>query len=370
MKDKQSTFIIISPGFAKDEKDSTCLPLQQNLIRAINRNYPSVNIIILALQHPAVPSKYDWYENKVIAFGRRSKGKISTLLLWRKVWLCIKKLHKENNVKGLFSFWAGECALIGNRFGKKYGIKHYCWILGQDAKKENKYANRLRQNPEELIALSDFIAEEFYKNHYAIPLHIIPPGIDTTQFLKDEPERNIDVLAAGSLISLKQYEIFISIVFKLKKIFPGIKAALCGKGPEEKKLKKLISSFDLEDNIFLLGEKPHAEVLAMMQQTKIFIHPSSYEGFGVVCIEALYASAHVISFCKPMYEPIENWHIVKNEDEMLHKALDLLQNDNLEYTSVMPFSIDDCAKKIMQLFNYNRTDFFNPSVHASDYQKY
>jgi len=350
MKNAQPTFIIISPGFAKDETDSTCLPLQQNLVKAINKNFPSIKVIILALQYPFAQAEYDWYGNKIISFGSRSKGKLFTLFLWRKIWLCLKKLHRENNVKGLLSFWVGEGASIGKHFGKKYAIKHYCWILGQDAKKGNKHARRMRSNPEELVALSDFIANEFYKNYHVFPSHIIPPGVEPMQFLKDVPERDIDILGAGSLIRLKQYENFINVVFKLKAAFPLIKVMLCGKGSEEQKLKKMIHAFSLEDNISLIGEISHNEVLAMMQRTKIFLHPSNYEGFGVVCIEALFAGAHVISFCKPMNNNIEHWHIVNNESEMLAKSAEILQGNNIEYRTVMFGSMDDCAKKIVTLF--------------------
>jgi len=43
----------------------------------------------------------------------------------------------------LLSFWYGECALVGKKFADKYSIKHYCWMWGQDAKKENKYVGQL-----------------------------------------------------------------------------------------------------------------------------------------------------------------------------------------------------------------------------------
>ena len=36
-KDKK-TLVILTPGFPKDEADSTCLPMQQQLIRALKVN--------------------------------------------------------------------------------------------------------------------------------------------------------------------------------------------------------------------------------------------------------------------------------------------------------------------------------------------
>jgi hypothetical protein len=88
----------------------------------------------------------------------------------------------SNKITGLLSFWCNECAWIGKHFGDKHGIKHYCWVLGQDAKKENKYPRRLRPGPEELVALSDFLQDEFERNHAIRPLHMIPPGIDKSSF--------------------------------------------------------------------------------------------------------------------------------------------------------------------------------------------
>jgi glycosyltransferase involved in cell wall biosynthesis len=350
MKDMQPTFIIISPGFAKDELDSTCLPLQQNLIKSINKNFPSVKIIIVALQYPLTQSEYFWNGNKVITFGGRTKGKLHTLLLWRKLWQCLKKLKKENNVQGLLSFWAAECALVGSRFGKKCNIKHRCWILGQDAKKENKHIRRMKPAPEELISLSDFITEEFYKNHGIRPAHIVSPGIEPSQFVNNMQEKNIDVIGVGSLIPLKQYQIFIRIIAALKEKYPLINAVISGKGPEENKLKGLISFYKLEKNISLIGEISHEEVLMIMQRAKVFLHPSNYEGFGVVCIEALYAGAQVVSFSKPMKEEIKHWHIVTNEIEMLGQTLQLLQQQDIKRNPVLFNSMDDCAAKMVKLF--------------------
>jgi len=46
MKDKQ-TLIILSPGFAANEEDTTCLPAQQSFILTLKKNFPSLNIIVI-----------------------------------------------------------------------------------------------------------------------------------------------------------------------------------------------------------------------------------------------------------------------------------------------------------------------------------
>ena len=107
----------------------------------------------------------------------------------------------------------------------------------------------------------------------------------------------------------------------------------------------------MQSNILLAGELPHAEVLHTMQRAKIFLHPSSYEGFVIVCIEALCAGADVISFVRPMHTELENWHIVKSKEEMIQKGISILQDQTKEYKSTVPYTIEETAQKMSALFS-------------------
>jgi glycosyltransferase involved in cell wall biosynthesis len=350
MNNEKKTFIILSPGFPENEADSTCLPLQQSFILSLKELYPQLEIIILSFQHPYHKIKYKWFGMEVIPFSGRNRGGLTRLLLRKKINATLDELHKTKKITGLFSFWCNECAWIGKHFGDKHGIKHCCWILGQDAKKENKYPGRLGPKPEELVALSDFLRDEFEKNHGIRPFNLVPPGIDTRQFQPLPTEKDIDILAAGSLIPLKQYDIFLQVVAEVKKQIPSVKAALIGEGPERMKLQALIKTLGLQSNMSLTGEVPHKDVLQWMTRSKIFLHTSSYEGFGVVCIEALHAGAQVISFVKPMYSAIQNWQIAGNKEDMVHKTLNILKNPATEYFRVTPYTIEDSVNKMMGLF--------------------
>ncbi len=117
-------------------------------------------------------------------------------------------------------------------------------------------------------------------------------------------------------------------------------------------MQQKISAFNLEENITMRGEVSHADVLELMQQTKIFLHPSSYEGFSMVCLEALYAGCHVISFCKPMKRDFSQWHIVKNKNEMVDKTLKILLSPGTKYERIFPYSIQQTTASLMKLFGY------------------
>jgi glycosyltransferase involved in cell wall biosynthesis len=353
MANKPDTLIILTPGFPENEADSTCIPPQQVFVKALKQNNPQLNIIVLTFHYPFFSSRYQWNDIDVVSFGGEKKGRIYRKMIGLLVWAELKKINKEYHVIGLLSFWMGQCAFIGSWFAEKYNLKHYCWILGQDAKEGNKYVNRLNPKGRSLIALSDFIAAEFYKNYGIFPNHLIPVGIDTSLFAEIIPEKDLDILGAGSFIPLKQYDVFIEVIKLLKKDFPAIKACICGDGPEMTHLRTMIDVMDLEDNIKLLGRQTHAEVLALMQRSKVFLHPSNYEGFGAVCLEALYAGAQVVSFVKPMDATIQNWHIAQDKEAMLQMLTEILQNPNTEHQPILPYSIHDNASAAMKLFDYN-----------------
>jgi glycosyltransferase involved in cell wall biosynthesis len=345
----EGTFIILTPGFAATENDSTCLPMQQSLIRTLNEIFPHLKIVVLSFQYPYRVDNYQWYGARVHSFNGRNKGGIARLLLRKKIGARLQQLHRSETIVGLFSFWYGECAAVGKKFGAAHNIKHFSWLLGQDARKGNKYPGRVPPNANELIALSDFIQFEFEKNFGIKPAYVIPPAINSKHQPLGTLRKEFDILAVGSLIPLKQYSLLIPVISQIKKHIPTVKAVVIGKGPEKKKLEDLAAKAGLEDNLQFIGELPHGEVGKMMQKATVFLHPSSYEGFGVVCLEALYAGMQVISFVQPMRRHIENWNRVENAEDMAKKTIDLLRTPHSSSPQLV-YSMENTARNLMKLY--------------------
>lgn len=347
----RKTLVIVTPGFPKDDADSTCMPDRQIFVRVLKETYPDVNIVVLAFQYPYDAREYHWNGIKIIALGGKNKSGLYRRMTWLHARRELKKIHSEYNVIGLLSFWLDECAFIADSFANKFKLKHYIWLLGQDARPGNKYVYRIMPNGENLIALSDYLVNEFNKNYGIIPQHLVPGAVDITLFKTSPTERDIDVLGVGSLIPLKQFELFIETVKFLKNHLPDIKAVICGKGPEMQKLKDRAGSYQLEKNITFKGELTHPEVLEHMQRSKILLHPSKYEGFSTVLLEALYAGAHVVSFFKPMEASFLHHHIVDSADEMNDKVLSLLNNTDRGHEPVLINEMTQMAESIMSLFD-------------------
>lgn len=350
MNNPSKTLIILSPGFPADEEDSTCLPAQQEFLLALKRKFPETNIIVLAFQYPAKALEYTWNGIKIFSFNGRNRGKIYRRLLWRKIGQRLDELINEENIIGILNFWYGETALVANRFSMKYKLTHFCWILGQDARTGNNYIRKTALKPEQLIALSDFLADEMERNYGIRPAHIIENSVSPEIINQLNRDRDIDILGVGSLIVLKQFEIFIECLSAIKNEFPFIRARICGEGPERLSLLEKIKTSGLENHIFLAGELSHEEVMGWMRRSKILLHPSSYEGFSSVCLEALACGTEVISFTKPMHRNSNGWHNVSSKTEMIQVIRERLMDKNQPAIEV-PFVSDDAACKMMELFS-------------------
>ena len=351
MTNKQKpVLVILTPGFPASEADSTCLPMQQQFVRKCHETYPDVELIVLSFQYPYHETPYQWSGVRVMPFNGRNQGGFRRLILRWKLSAALHRIHKTSRVIGLLSFWYGECAVIGKKFGDRFQLKHFCWILGQDARKGNKYPRRMPLPGNELIALSDFLQRDFFLNHGVKPFSVIQPGIDVVK--AGSRERDIEILGVGSLIPLKQYDLFIKIVAEICLELPELKVVIAGEGPERERLQRLIEDMGLHQTILLAGVLPYGQVLELMQRSRVLLHPSLYEGFSGACLEALASGAQVISFCKPMNFNIHRWHIVDSKEKMVQQALHILKMTEASFEPIIPFTMGNTVSKIMSLYNY------------------
>lgn len=346
------TLVVISPGFPKDEHDSTCLPAQQVFFKTFRKQYPRLNIVVLALHYPYTTQTYRWNGIDVIPFNGRRYGRWARPLLWYMATRQLRRLSANPHRFQILSLWCAETALIAARFSRRVGVRYWSWILGQDARPGNFLVPWIKPDPRRLIALSDFLADTFEQNHGIRPHHIVPNALDYTLFHKHPPPaRTIDMLGVGSLIPLKRFEIFLDIVSHLKQTFPNIRAVLCGKGPEEKRLRRIARELNLGQNVTFCGEYTHQDTLKMMLSSKILVHPSVYEGYSTACLEALYAGCEVISFTRAENADIPQWHVVNSSDEML-ATCEALLHAAFNSCPVKVHAVEDTTRMMGNLLGY------------------
>ncbi|MDW8034381.1 MAG: glycosyltransferase family 4 protein [Nitrososphaerota archaeon] len=140
--------------------------------------------------------------------------------------------------------------------------------------------------PGKHIAVSQVTRRNLKK--MGVNAYLVPNGIDfeRIQQVKASSESS-DIIFAGRLIKEKNVDVLIESVKLIKKKNMEVKCIIIGDGPERKRLEELVEKLELKRNIFFKGFlKDHDEVVSYMKASKVFVLPSTREGFGIAALEA------------------------------------------------------------------------------------
>ena len=130
---------------------------------------------------------------------------------------------------------------------------------------------------------------------------VLPIGIDTDEIDSVLPaETRSDLLFAGRLIREKHVDVLVDAVGILRQTVPGIRCLIIGDGPERINLEEKVRSMDLSENVLFTGSLPRSEdVIALMKSSRVFVLPSTREGFGISALEALASGLPVVTIDHP-----------------------------------------------------------------------
>ena len=113
------------------------------------------------------------------------------------------------------------------------------------------------------------------------------------------PEQS-DIIFVGRLIKEKNADLLVKAVALVLPEYPELRVLLIGEGPEEKKIQDMIRQKNLEDVIQLHGfYDNHDDLIAALKSSKIFVLPSTREGFGISALEALACGLPVVTIDHP-----------------------------------------------------------------------
>ncbi len=339
--------VFLTPGFAASENDSVTIPALQIYLMALRKDLPQVKLTLITFQYPFTNKKHNWNGIDIIPLngGNKKSRKIAT---WYRSYRLLKKIHSETPFTVIHSFWIGECSLIGQFFATRKNITHIVTAMGQDVFK-NKYVKFINEKRSKLVTLSENHQTELYKN-YGLRSDIIPWGIDTNSFPKIKDVK-IDILGVGSLNNIKNYPFFIDVIKKVVEKKPNLKVEIIGGGNESSKIRSLIKSHNLNENITLTGELSRDSVLQKMSMSKILLHTSKYESFGYVFSEALYSGMQIVSFDVGASQKLPEWKVCNSEESFVANCLNLLNDENSERKRILLSDIDFTLKAYLILYH-------------------
>ena len=95
----------------------------------------------------------------------------------------------------------------------------------------------------------------------------------------------------------------------------GARLGIIGKGVAEveRELKTLVKTEGLEKNIHLLGYLEEEKAFAVIKSSRVFVFPSSEEGFGIAPLEAQALGLPVVAWNLPVFEEVFPQGMVKVE---------------------------------------------------------
>jgi glycosyltransferase involved in cell wall biosynthesis len=326
MSNKLRHLLILTPGFPENEADTTCLPYLQQFILSYKKLHPALKITILSLHHPFDKSSYQWHGMNVDCMMGKNKAGVNRLMTIYRAYKKGLTIHKQERIDAVLSIWVTDAALAAKHIARKIGAPFFAWAWGQEVKPGNKYMKLVNPDEQQLAVMSDYQNEILYRSYGKRAKYVIPNGIIEEAFPElNIAERKIDVLAVGSLIPLKQYHLFIELVRWLRENGrPNIKAVLAGDGVLKNELIALQHQYQLENNLEITGAVAHQHIFELMNNAKVFVHPSNYEGHSTVMLEALYSGCKVVSFMPMSSTGIDNFTQCADIDEMKRVAIKLL----------------------------------------------
>lgn len=211
-------------------------------------------------------------------------------------------------------------------WGRKYWVE-YLGLLGNLAYFIELLSARM---PNEIIAISVHTKNKLQKElKIKKKISVITNGIDIRSIAKVKPSKQkSDVIYAGRLLSHKNINLLISAINLLKVNYHDIRCIIVGKGPEERKLIKLVESYQLQNNIYFYDFLDnHNDLYALMKSSKVFVFPSIREGFGIVALEANASGLPVITIdhknnaTKDIIQNGLNGQIVKLDEKNLAEEI-------------------------------------------------
>ncbi len=339
--------LVITPGFPKDEFDTSCIPPMQELLKALKTNSSDFKISVISLYYPYKKNIYNWNDISVFSCGGKNNSKPSKIFTWLLALYFSIKINRKNNVNIIHSFWLTDSALLGSMLSRIFDVKHISTMMGQDAKSENKFLRRLNLDKIIKISVSNYQAEIFKKSSNMYQEKIIPWGIKPLYINKIE--RQIDVLGVGALIPIKNYCLFVKVISKLKNKFPDIKAVLIGDGIQRIELEELILKYNLKENLYLAGHLNREKVISYMLRSKIFLHTSDYESFGYVLAEAEASGCKIVCRSVGCAMGNDNFFIAEGEDDFCEIISRLLLS-KLEFKSLSLFPLEVTVNSYVDVY--------------------
>lgn len=138
------------------------------------------------------------------------------------------------------------------------------------------------------VAVSERTKDQLARFRAIESVKLIPNGIDFQRIRSASASiHESDVIFVGRLTKEKNVNVLIEAIRLLKEQIPDIACVIVGDGPERNSLQTLVHSYNIDDNVEFTGFlENHDDVVSYQKSSKVFVLPSTREGFSIAALEA------------------------------------------------------------------------------------
>lgn len=178
--------------------------------------------------------------------------------------------------------------------GKKVFTYHNMWgegvgLTGRISKINDNRFRKTLDTFDHIVCVSDYVRKDLISRGIPSELTSTIPSC-LTSFPETTDEEGDFILSLGRLIGTKGLKYLVEAMTEVDG-----KLIICGKGPEESRLKKQIKKLGLGDKIEMKGYVSEEEKGLLMSTCKFFVMPSLFESLGLAAIELMSYGRPIIS---------------------------------------------------------------------------
>ena len=199
--------------------------------------------------------------------------------------------------------------------------------------------NKFYSNIDKIIVVSQFIFDSMsqmkygYKDKMKIILDIVDPKLIMNMALEEEAKElketeEFKILTVGRLATVKGYDLAIKAADLLKKNNFKFKWFVIGEGPQRKEIEQLIHSFNLENEVKLLGCRSNP--YPYMKECDLYVQTSRKEGFGLTVMEAKILKNVIVA---TRFDTIDGI-IVDKDENSIYQAISKLIDNKIYYNYI------------------------------------
>ena len=183
-----------------------------------------------------------------------------------------------------------------------------------------------------ILTVSDAVMKEFvFGKQFSQKTIVVSNPVDIEKITKQVQECKFpkyDIAYLGRLTKAKNPQLFLNVIKEIKIVIGNVRAIMIGDGELRDEIEDIITKENLQENVIMVGFQNNP--YTYLNQSRMLLMPSSWEGFGLAAIEALALGKPVICSNAGGLTSIVNdscGKICLSVDEYVSSIIRLIQDD-------------------------------------------